>query len=79
MDTTKITISLVPELLDELDRLVREGVFTSRSEAIQQALREKLGHLGRPDVAEGAERLKPERSGIEAQDAEPADWQDVEG
>lgn len=42
MPTTKIAITLAPELLKQTDELVEKGVFSSRSQAIQVALSEKL-------------------------------------
>ena len=47
MATSKIAISIDEEILEQVDRLVREKVFPSRSRAIQDAVREKLGRLAR--------------------------------
>jgi Arc/MetJ-type ribon-helix-helix transcriptional regulator len=38
MSTTKVAVSLETKTLKEIDRLVREGRFPSRSRAIQTAL-----------------------------------------
>jgi Arc/MetJ-type ribon-helix-helix transcriptional regulator len=40
MSTTKVAVSLETKTLKEIDRLVREGRFPSRSRAIQTALAE---------------------------------------
>jgi Arc/MetJ-type ribon-helix-helix transcriptional regulator len=40
MGTTKVAVSLETRTLQEVDRLVREGRFPSRSRAIQLALAE---------------------------------------
>jgi metal-responsive CopG/Arc/MetJ family transcriptional regulator len=42
MTSTKIAITLDPELLKQTDELVKLGVFSSRSQAISVALSEKL-------------------------------------
>ena len=42
MPTEKIAITLDRELLKELDRGVRGGLFKNRSRAIEDAVREKL-------------------------------------
>ena len=45
MPVAKIAISLDQELLERLDRLVRDGTFASRSHAIRVAVAEKLDRL----------------------------------
>ena len=45
MATTKVAISLDSELLQQLDRLVAERVFPNRSQAVQDAIRDKLVRL----------------------------------
>ena len=47
MATTKVAISLDSDLLDRLDRLVADRVFPNRSQAVQDAIRDKLDRLAR--------------------------------
>lgn len=47
MSTAKIAVSLDPKVLIRLDRLVKAGLFPSRSRAIQEALEERLARLDR--------------------------------
>ncbi len=42
MATLKVAITLQQETLQELDALVKKGVFENRSSAIQQTLSERL-------------------------------------
>lgn len=59
MSTAKIAITLDPRDLLTLDRLVRRGVFPSRSRAIQVAVTEKLARLERRRLAEECAKLDP--------------------
>ena len=45
MGKEKIAITLDERSISELDRLVKESVFQSRSQAIQEAVSEKLRRL----------------------------------
>jgi len=51
-------------LVNQLDRLVKAGVFQNRSQAIQEAVEEKLGRLDRGRLARECAKLdkKHERS-----------------
>ena len=60
MSTAKIAITLDPGSLRTLDRLVRRGVFPSRSRAIQEAVNEKLARLERRRLAEECAKLDPD-------------------
>ena len=51
MSRSKVAVSLDATLLDRLDRLVRESVFPSRSQAIQIAVEEKLVRIERSRLA----------------------------
>ena len=51
MATTKVAISLDSKLLEQLDRLVAERVFPNRSQAVQDAIRDKLDRLARTRLA----------------------------
>jgi metal-responsive CopG/Arc/MetJ family transcriptional regulator len=57
MATTKVAISLDSKLLDQLDRLVAERVFRNRSQAVQDAVRDKLDRLARTRLARECGKL----------------------
>jgi metal-responsive CopG/Arc/MetJ family transcriptional regulator len=59
MSKEKIAITLDENSLNELDRLVRENVFPNRSQAIQEAVTEKLRHLSRTRLITESAKLKP--------------------
>jgi metal-responsive CopG/Arc/MetJ family transcriptional regulator len=59
MVRAKIAITIDPELLDELDRLVERRLFPNRSLAIQEAVREKLERLARSRLALECAKLDP--------------------
>ena len=60
MPQAKVAITLNQQLLARLDQVVRERVFASRSQAIQQAVQEKLERLGRGRLARECAKLDPE-------------------
>jgi len=57
MATTKVAISLDSQLLERLDRLVAERVFPNRSQAVQDAIRDKLDRLARTRLARECAKL----------------------
>jgi metal-responsive CopG/Arc/MetJ family transcriptional regulator len=57
MATTKVAVSLDSELLERLDRLVAERVFVNRSQAVQDAIRDKLDRLARTRLARECAKL----------------------
>jgi len=59
MRTSKIAISIDQTMLKELDRLVRERRFASRSGAIQEAVKEKIERLKRKRLARECAKLDP--------------------
>jgi Arc/MetJ-type ribon-helix-helix transcriptional regulator len=59
MSSAKIAISLDPEALHQVDRLVESGLFPSRSRLIQDAVAEKLQRLGRVRLAQECSKLQP--------------------
>jgi Arc/MetJ-type ribon-helix-helix transcriptional regulator len=67
MSTAKIAVSMDQETLKQLDRLVAQGVFPSRSRAIQQAVQDRLMRISRDRLARECSKLDPE---AEAQLAE---------
>ena len=59
MARRKISITLDPETFRELDSLVRQRRFASRSQAIRVAVREKLYRLNRRRLADECAKLDP--------------------
>ncbi len=59
MGKEKIAITLDEQSISELDRLVRENVFRSRSQAIQEAVSEKLQHLKKTRLSAESAKLSP--------------------
>ena len=60
MASAKIAVSLDKATVERLDRLVVEGVYPSRSRAIQEALEERLSKLSRDRLARECTKLDPE-------------------
>ena len=60
MASAKIAVSLKRDTVDRLDRLVDEGVYPSRSRAVQEALEERLTRLSRDRLAKECAKLDPE-------------------
>ena len=59
MSTTKVAVSLETNTLKEIDRLVREGRFPSRSRAIQTALAEMTARQKHRRLIEELAKLNP--------------------
>ena len=59
MSIAKIVITIREDVLEKLDRLVRSKAFPNRSEAIQQAVEEKLARIGRGRLARECAKLDP--------------------
>jgi metal-responsive CopG/Arc/MetJ family transcriptional regulator len=59
MGKEKIAITLDEEFIGELDRLVNRHVFQSRSQAIQEAVSEKLRRIKRSRLAAECGKLQP--------------------
>lgn len=60
MAKSKVAISLDESVLDRIDKLVAKAAFTSRSQAIQDAVEEKLARLNRSRLARECAKLDPE-------------------
>jgi metal-responsive CopG/Arc/MetJ family transcriptional regulator len=60
MARLKIAITLDAESLSALDRLVSERRFPNRSQAIQEAVDEKLSRLSHSRLARECARLDPD-------------------
>jgi Arc/MetJ-type ribon-helix-helix transcriptional regulator len=59
MAKAKIAISLSEQTLERLDRLVESRAFSSRSQAIEAAVDEKLQRLDRVRLARECQKLDP--------------------
>ena len=59
MGKSKVAISLDESTLDRLDRLVKKQVFPNRSQAIEEAMTEKLARLERSRLAQESAKLDP--------------------
>jgi len=59
MAKVKIAITLDEVTLSRVDALVRQSLFVSRSQAIQQAIEEKLARLDRRRLARECAKLDP--------------------
>jgi metal-responsive CopG/Arc/MetJ family transcriptional regulator len=60
MGKSKIAITLAEESVRYLDDLVSERVYPNRSQAIQQAVDEKIARLGQTRLAEECAKLDTE-------------------
>jgi len=77
MSTQKIAISIDEPLLLELDQLVAEKAFASRSEAIRIALHEKIARIRRGRLARESAKLDPTSERAMAEEGmsqEAAQW-----
>jgi metal-responsive CopG/Arc/MetJ family transcriptional regulator len=57
MSMAKIAITIDQQLLNRLDRLVKNRRFPNRSRAVQEALRDKLERLDRSRLARECAKL----------------------
>ncbi len=60
MPRAKVAVSLDESTVERLDRLVKKAAFPSRSQAIQEAVEEKLSRLERSRLARECAKLDPE-------------------
>ena len=60
MNKTKIAITLDQEFVRQLDRLIKEHIFLNRSQAIQEAVKEKLQRMERGRLARECSKLDPD-------------------
>ncbi len=77
MARSKVAISLDEKTLNRLDRLVQKSVFPNRSQAIQEALNEKIERLERSRLARECAKLDPvfeKTLAEEGLSAELAEW-----
>jgi metal-responsive CopG/Arc/MetJ family transcriptional regulator len=77
MPRAKVAISLDEDTLNQLDRLVKSRVFPNRSQAIQEAVEEKLSRLDRSRLARECAKVDPvfeKALAEEGLSAELAEW-----
>ncbi len=59
MPRSKIAITIDEATLEHLDELIEQSMFPNRSQAIQQAIEEKLARLKRGRLARECAKLDP--------------------
>lgn len=59
MSRPKIAITIDESTLERLDELVEQAMFPNRSQAIQEAINEKLARLKRSQLARECAKLDP--------------------
>ncbi len=59
MPRSKVAISLDKSILARLDRLVRAAIFANRSQAIEEAIQEKLERMEHSRLATECAKLDP--------------------
>lgn len=60
MSTTKVAITLNQKTLERLDQIVKkQNIFPNRSQAIQEAVEEKLERMERSRLARECAKLNP--------------------
>ncbi len=59
MGKTKIAITLDEQYIDQLDTFVSKRIFQNRSQAIQEAVKEKLARIKRTRLAKECAKLDP--------------------
>lgn len=59
MGKAKIAITLDKHYIDQLDTFVSKHVFQNRSQAIQEAVKEKLARIRRTRLAKECAKLDP--------------------
>ena len=60
MGKAKIAITLDEKIVNRIDRLVQKKAFSNRSQAIEEALQEKLARLDKSRLARESAKLDPE-------------------
>jgi Arc/MetJ-type ribon-helix-helix transcriptional regulator len=75
MPGAKIAVTVDEQLLQRLDRLVRERRFPNRSRAVQEALRDKLDNLERSRLARECAKVDPKEEQRFAEEGLSADFE----
>lgn len=77
MPTTKVAITLDEEILEEIDRLVKEKKYPNRSKAIQDAIKYRLEKWRKTRMVEEAQKFDPDEEKAMAEEslaAENESW-----
>jgi Arc/MetJ-type ribon-helix-helix transcriptional regulator len=64
----KIAVTIDEKIVMRIDRLVQKKTFPNRSQAIEEALEEKLARLDRSRLAREAAKLYPEYERVLAEE-----------
>jgi Arc/MetJ-type ribon-helix-helix transcriptional regulator len=78
MPATKIAITMEEDIVRQIDRLVKEGKYRSRSNAIQEALKDRLRDWRRSRLLTELASLNPEEEREFADEAlhlEDEEWE----
>ena len=59
MGKAKIAITIDEKIVGRIDRLVKQKTFTNRSQAIEQAVHDKLARLDKSRLARESVKLEP--------------------
>jgi metal-responsive CopG/Arc/MetJ family transcriptional regulator len=59
MGKAKIAITIDEKIVGRIDRLVKQKTFTNRSQAIEQAMHDKLARLDKSRLARESAKLEP--------------------
>ena len=73
MARAKVAISLDESTLDRLDKLVRKRVFPNRSQAIEEAVAEKLSRIEKSRLAQECAKLDPAFEKALAEEGSPTE------
>jgi metal-responsive CopG/Arc/MetJ family transcriptional regulator len=73
MSKAKIAITMRKELLEEIDRLVGEGIFVNRSRTIEAAVEAKLAHVLKTRLSQECRKLDPTEEKELAEEGLPGD------
>jgi Arc/MetJ-type ribon-helix-helix transcriptional regulator len=73
MSAANVAISMDELLLQRLDQLVKDGAFRDRSEAVQQAVSEKIQRMDTSALARECAKLEPKAEQALADESLAAD------
>ena len=77
MAKAKIAVTIDQRIVGRLDQLVKQEAFTNRSQAIEEALRDKLQRMDRSRLARELAKIDPDAEKAFADEgigAETAEW-----
>jgi metal-responsive CopG/Arc/MetJ family transcriptional regulator len=60
MSKAKIAVTIDDKIVDRIDHLVQKKAFSNRSQAIEEALQEKLARLDKSRLTRETAKLDPE-------------------